>query len=306
MHILVPITVTAAMLAADPVAEPDGSVGELAWSASGSYVVGDRRVSDAVHGIYECVQAVGPTATRPEDDPSHWLYWRPSNKYAAFDSYISTASVAAGDLTRVVRPGFINAVAIYGLIGSAIQITYRDQPAGTVYRSVVQDLIDDVADEYEYCFGAIETKDRILVTDLPPWPDAELTITVAALDGQAAIGLIALGDLRPLSITGVGGTEFGPSVEPQDYSYIKTESDGTTTIVRRNAATNMRASVLLDAADTRAALRALQGVLSVPCAWIADTAEAFEGLNVFGLGSSSLTYASARHRKLSVTVKGLI
>lgn len=306
MHVLMPLTITDAMLAADPVPEPD--TGEALWNAASIYAVGDRVVSDAVHAIYECVQAVNPaSATRPENDATHWLYYRPSNKWATFDNYSSTATVKAGaDLVRVIKTGFINAAAIYGAHGTQINVLYKDQPGGTVLRNEMVDLIEVPADEYEYCFGAIENRTRHLVTGLPPYPDGELTITVTQLDGKAEIGLIALGDLRPLSVSGRGGTEFGASAEPVDYSYIKTESDGTTTIVKRNAATNMRASVVLAESDTAGALRALQAVLSVPCAWIADTAETFDGLNVFGLGSASVSYASAAHRKVTVTVKGLI
>ena len=66
-----------------------------------------------------------------------------------------------------------------------------------------------------------------------------------------------------------GGTQYGASAEPVSYSYIKTNADGTTTIVRRNAATSMRASIILPRDQADYALACIQEVLDKPVSWVA-------------------------------------
>ena len=88
--------------------------------------------------------------------------------------------------------------------------------------------------------------------------------------------------------------------------YIKTEEDGTTKIVRRHSAVNMRANVVMPKSAADDVLIAIRRVLDKPVAWIASDAPGYAGLNVFGLGSASLNYAGPEHASLDINVKGLI
>jgi hypothetical protein len=119
--------------------------------------------------------------------------------------------------------------------------------------------------------------------------------------------MIVLGDMRPLVTVGeIGGTEYGATAEPVTYSYITTDVYGTTKIVRRHNATNMRVRVVLPKADADAALATVQDVLDIPAAWIASSASGYGGLNVFGLGSGSLGYDGSTHSVFTINVKGFV
>lgn len=303
MNILIPIEITDAMFTSSTIAEPDAT--ETAWVSAAAYVVGDLRIRTTTHRVYECVQAHTGRAQLPEVDSAYWLDIGPTLKWAALDTEESTPSTDTVALTMVLLPGFFNAVSLYGLVGDSIQLVTREAPAGAIVDdSGVVSLVEDSIDWYEWLFSPIRQKDKFVRTGIPPSPTAEITITITG--ATASCGLLAIGDLRPLAATAGGGTRRGAKAEPVTYSYIKRYPDGTTKIERGNAATDMRAEVFLALADADSALLAVQEVLDMPVAFIATTAAGFAGLNVFGLGSGSLSYDGAGHAILSMYVKGAV
>lgn len=305
MKQLVPITLTDAMVTSSDIAEPSAS--ETAWVSAGSYTVGDRRIRVATHREYECLVTHTGITTNPEDDPTRWLDIGPTDKWAMFDSSCTTQSTATNTLTVVLEPGFFNAVALYNLTGSSITITVKDQTGGTTIASETIALDGPYIDWYEWLFDPYRYRTKVLMQDILPYSTAEITITITTT-GTVGIGMVTVGDLRSLVGDDWGGTRPGATAEPVDFSYIKTDDFGETVIVRRKNATDMRAQVFMPSADADYALACVQDTLAVPCAWIASDAEGFDGLNVFGLGSGSLSYDGnvAGTATLSLYVKGLI
>ncbi len=307
MKFISPLTLTDAMVAPGTTV-PEPAPGETAWVSGGTYAIDDRRILTATHRIYLCLQAHTGRAQRPDVDVEYWQDVGPTLRWAPFDQYISTPATGAAALTYVLQPGYFNALALYGLVGTQLAVTLRDGPGGAVIYHHDAPLAEDPIGWYEYLFRAPRAITQFAATNLPIRPDAELTVRVSAAEGQpVALGLVALGDLVDLvgDLPDQGGTEYGATAEPTTYSYIKTDDFGTTTIVRRHRATGMTASVLLPRQYADEALRQIQQVLDVPVAWIATDAPGYTGLNVFGLGSGRLVYESANAR-LQLTVKGMI
>lgn len=303
MNIIVPLTITAAMLGAGTSLAEDPTA---AW-VSGTYAVGDERHVVSTHRVYRCAVA-GSRTISPELDPTNWVDMRPTNKWAPFDIYTSTAATGTTSITYVLSPGYFNALALYGLTGSQYAITLKDAPGGATLYSASGYLLDDPLGWYEYLFNPPKYKTRLVFSGLPIRPTAELTITVSAATGAAVgLGMIVVGDYRALiGDAAWGGTEYGAKAEPVTYSYIKTADDGSTSIVRRHKATNLKVSVVMPQAAADAALASVQEVLDVPVAWIATDTAGYQGLNVFGIGSGSLSYDSYGHATFDLSVKGLI
>jgi len=311
MNILVPITITDAMIGAGTtIAEP--AAGETAWASAGDYVLGDRRIRATTHRVYECVQAHTGRTALPEVDTAYWLDAGPTQRYAPFDTYTNTAATATTSITYVLNPGYFNAISLYGLTGTQIVVSVKDAPGGTeIYRypaTGAASLTEPPTGWYDYMFGKRRPIQKLVLSNLPIRPTAELTITVTAAAGVAVgIGMINVGDLTPLlGDAEWGGVTGGASAEPTSYSYIKTNDDGTTTIKRRGKSTNLRATVVIPRQKADAALATVQQVLDVPVSWIATTSQGFDGLNVFGIGSCSMSYDSFGIATLQVNVKGLI
>jgi hypothetical protein len=244
------------------------------WVSAGSYTAGDVVIRTQTHRKYLALQTHTGRTTAPESDPDYWEDVGPTMRWAPFDSYVSTGATATTALTYVLSPGYFNALALYGLVGTNISITIKDEPGGSTIYSFASPLFEGPAGWYEYLFVAPKPITKLVKSGLPIRPTAELTINVTAATGQpVGIGMIALGDLVSLvgDLAEFGGTEHGSLAEPVTFSYIKTDEFGNTTIVRRHKSTNMTARIVVPTRNADEALRLIQDVLDVPVAWISTT-----------------------------------
>lgn len=311
MNILDNITITDAMVGAGTtIAEP--AAGETAWSnASVSYAVGDVVIRSTTHRKYRCAVAHTSAASPlPENDATRWVDIGPTSRWAPFDIYTNTAATTTTSLTYVLTPGYFNSVCLYGLTGASYTLTVKDTPGGSTIYSATGFLAEDPLGWYEYLFVTPTIKTKLLFTDIPIRPDAELTLTITAASGQpVGVGMILVGDY--VSVFGEtnqpAGVVHGATAEPVTYSYIRTDEFGNTTIVRRHSATNLRCRVVFPKDKADAALSRLQSVLDRPLAWIATEATGYTGLNTFGLASSTpVNYDSFNYASVDITVKGMI
>lgn len=307
MNIIAPLTIDSTMIGAGTtIAEP--AAGETAWVSAGTYVVGDLRIRTTTHRVYYCVVGHTGRTALPENDSAYWLDQAPTQRYAPFDAYTSTAAATVTTMTYVLTPGYFNAIALYGLTGANYSLTVKNVTGGSVIYSASGYLYADPIGWYEYLFNPVKTKTSLVFTDIPPRPASEITLTItAAASAAVGVGMIAIGDYQSLAGTGTwGGAQYGASAEPVTYSYIRTADDGTTTIVRRHAGTNLRATIAMPREEADAVLQAVQDVLDTPVAWVATTASGYAGLSTFGLGSGSMKYDSFGTASLDISVKGLI
>lgn len=314
MNVIIPTPITEAMiLAGTSVAEPSAAevaAGVSAWAPATAYAVGDVRLRAQTHRKYRCAVAhTSGSAEYPEVTPTKWVDVAPTDRHAPFDTYTSTAAVASTSLTYKLQPGYFNSLALYGLQGASYSIVVKDAPGGTVIFSASGFLSEEPLGWYEYLFVAPIVRNKLVFKDIPIRPEAELTITISAAEGApAALGMVVCGDYTPLigEAAQWGGTKWGAAAEPVTYSYIKTNDDGSTTIVRRHAATNLRVTVSMPRSQMDAAISIVQRVLDIPVAWIATDRAGFAGLNTFGLGSSQGTYDNYGIAQMSISVKGFI
>ena len=307
MNVLVPIAITEAMLTSSTVAEP--ASGETAWVSGGTYTKGDRRIRTQTHRVYQAlIDHTGRTAA-PESDSTYWEDVGPTLRWSMFDGYVSTQSSVVTPLTVVLRPGvFFNAVGLYGLDGAHVSMTVKDAPGGTLVKSYSADLFEPPLDWYDWAFGTFRPLTKLIVSDIIPYPDAELTLTITAAAGiTVKAGMLVIGDYRSL-LSGAewGGPEYGAQAIPVDTSYIKTDDFGNLTIKKRRAATDMRISIIVPKEASDYALQTIQDVLAVPCSFVGSDAAGYGGLNVFGLGSGELTYAGPSRDEFSIYVKGIV
>lgn len=308
MNIITPIDITDAMIGAGTtIAEP--AAGEQLWSGAGvAYAQSAEVIRPTTHRRYRCAVAHTSAASPvPEADPTRWVDMGPTARWAPFDAYTSTRANATASLTYVLSPGFFNAVALYGLVGSQYALTVRDAPGGAVIYTRTGFLSEDPLGWYEYLFSPLRPINKLVFTGIPIRPTAELTLSITAATGQpVGLGMLVVGDYRPLIGVGEwGGTQHGASAEPVTYSYINTADDGTTTIVRRHSATNLRARVAMPRDQADNALAMVQEVLDKPVAWIATDRPGYRGLTTFGIGSGLLSYDSFGNATFDLLVKGL-
>lgn len=304
MLILQPIAITAEMLGAGTtVAEP--APGELEWTPSTAYTVGMQRIRPQTHRVYSCVKDHSGSTVAPEDDPLNWYDEGPTQRWAPFDYYTSTVAKAAGSMSFVINPGyFIRDVALYGMAGDVVELTYRDAPGGSVVHHVEQSLFRDAPGLYEYLVMPPRRLTKLLVTDLPLVPAGELTVT---LTGESVeIGMITVGHFVSITEGATrSGTEFGAVATPKTNSYFSFKDDRVT-IKKRGRGRDLDLPVVMDRAVAAQAAQLVEDVLDVPVAVVATRTPGFEGLNTFGLITSGpVTIENANTARMRVKVQGM-
>lgn len=281
------------------------------WVAGRTYAAGDRIYFYGTHRVYESVKD-GNTGKDPSlvanqynaaGAPTWWIDIGPTNRYAMFDGLVSTQTSAPSPLKITLTPGAFNGLALFGLEADAISVEVRDQPGGEVYYSETNVPLEGSApdDYYEYFFERFKPQRQFISTGIEPYSTSEITVTLYKGSGNVKVGMLAVGDLRP-----VGIPQRDASVEPQDFSYVKQDAFGNATVQKRANATGMTINTKMDKDDAGAVLDTIKEVLGVPVVVVGSQADKYEWLTVFGLVSGRMSPAEYPFATLNITVKGLI
>lgn len=276
---------------------------EIAWLPTENYSTGDKRIRGTTHRVYTALDD-GIDAGLPEATQARWFDTEPTNKWAAFDLYRSTAIRKNGTLTLTLKPGIVTGMQFFGLVGDSIRVVCKNATSGTVYwdesTSLSLYLSGDL--EWEFWFGVPRQQDSLRVTGLYP-QDAqiEITLTPSAVTGWAQIGIWAVGSFNDLGLP-----VKGFKASPVDYSRINIDDKtGEVAIKRGLSAKNISGEcVMLTATEAQAVADVVYDLLGKPCAWVITTAAGYEYLSAFGLGSADVTAGDLF--TLSLNVRGLI
>ena len=292
MKVVKPTTLTSAMLVST-----DATETYTAWNAATAYALNDIVLRTTTERLYQRLVA-GTTATAPESDTVNWLDIAPSNKWAMFDGEISTATTKSTSLTVVLKPGYVNSLALFGLVGSNLAVTVRDALAGNIVYTLSQDLDGTIiADWYQYFFEPVVQLAEVVLTDLPPYGDAHITVVLTGT-GAVECGICLVGTFYTL-----GDTQYGASVGIIDYSRKVTDEFGVTTFVRRAYSKRMSAKLMLDNVQMNKVQRVLADLRATPCAWIGADDVTYAPLVVYGFYkdfSIEVAYPTASYCSLEV------
>lgn len=311
--VLVPVTIDSTNLISvteNGVALPEDP--NAAWSSATTYTKGQRVSSASTHRVYESLKDANtnhdPTditnRTNAAGEGTWWQDIGPTNKYAFVDGLISTPTSGASPLVVTIRPGAANGLSLFGLDGDTLAIEWRDAPGGNVIYTTGGDIALEgsmPADYYEYFFAPFKPLTQFNVTDVEPYSSSEVTITVKKSTGLAKIGMLSIGDIRPLGIP-----QRDTVVSPKTYSYFGEDAFGNIKIVRRPKARPMTMAIAVEFEDADSVLQTIEDVIDIPVAFIGSRAQFHEKLSTFGLVSGSMSYNTFPHRVLNISVKGYI
>ena len=307
--VLLPHTIDASSIKnGTTIPEVDTGAGEVAWSSTTAYAGIENNIS---HGGRLWASIAPSTNVVPGTNPAKWRTSGPSNRMAPFDGKISTRATRAGELTYVlVLPAIYNGLALYGLQGDMLQVIHKTAPGGDVLMDWSGGLYEQPFGLFEYLFYPQAPLTQKAFSDLDMAPGGELTIRItSAGDAPCSLGMAALGMWAPLLGSAkerVQGVEYGASATIKTYSYIKTDEDGSTTIVPRASATNVECSAYLGSDQANYTADVLRRIAAQPVAVVISGLPRYEYLNTFGLVSGSLEAATLPLARLSLSVKGFI
>lgn len=278
------------------------------WNAATNYTVGTKVRRDTTNRIYENLIA-GVDATLPEvavlQSTPRWLDLEPSNKYAILDEQVNSTTKTTTTQVFTIATTACTAIALFGIKGAhTAAVEVRNGAGGPVVFTKTQALdATIITDWFDYFFELSIPKPDWIVTGIPPYSNAHVTVTLTAASGVTVeCGVFLAGFTYDL-----GATNYGASAAIIDYSKKETDEFGNTTFVRR--AYSKRLNAKLDVPNAK--LNKIQYVLAelraTPSAWMGTNEFGYDPLTLYGFYKDfSIEVQYADMSVCSLEIEGLI
>ena len=296
MKLIKPTLLTDAMLASSTAVEAYS-----VWSSVTAYALNTCVILASSKRAYKCIQ--GPsTNNSPDTSPLYWTDIGPMNKWAMFDSMVSTQTTGTGSITVALDTGYMNSLALLGLVGDTATITATDGPGGAVvYTKTIALDGTIISDWYQYFYEPGVQLTTAWLTDLPPYLSCRLTVTVSG-SGAVAIGMLMFGTFYD-----IGDTQLNPNTGILSYSKKTTDAYGVTTFVPGGNAKRLSVSLNVLNAQLNKVYSLLASLDAVPCMWIGADDIKYGPLAIFGFYRDfSLVVQYQRNSLCSLEIEGLI
>jgi hypothetical protein len=282
--IIEPVTVTDSILDASG-SPPATNVPEddfPEWDPATTYAEGDRVILASTHRIYESLLN-GNTNNDPTviSSPIYWIEVGPTNRWAVFDTSVSTQTRQANNITYTFNlSSIITSVALLNITqGSQVNITLTnltDSPPTVAYDEEFElGSLPASSDWWTWFFGERRQQIQLIVRELPVVPNAQLKIEILG-GSDLGVGVIMFGQEESFGL----GIKYGARVGIQDYSRKETNEFGDTILVRRAFAKRATVDVFLDNDELDAFQNTLADIRAVPVLWILS--ERFDSTTLFG------------------------
>lgn len=296
MKVIKPTTITDANLVSSSVPETEYA----AYAAGTNYAVGASVIYN--HVVYQSVQTPN-TGNTPDSKPLYWAASGPSNRYGMFDSQVSTVTTASGSITVVLTPGLVTSLALFNLAGNQVTVEVRDGAGGTVVYSYTTRLdASTVSDWYQYFYTPFLPTTQVVLTDLPLYGSAYITVTITGIS-TVMCGLLIVGQSTYLGDTQQGAQVGILSLSRKDTSV----TTGVTTFVKRGNRKRLTAQLFISNYDLDAIFRTLELLDATPAVWVATDVAGYQTLSFYGFYKDYSTVISYPDNSLiSLEIEGLI
>lgn len=290
-------TIADATFLAGSVGEP--ATGETVWAA-GTYAVGAEVIRPSLHRVFRCAVARTSTNTSPPElDKASWADMRPTARYLPFGPQVRADGLmvyqniplksTTGDIEYRLAQRFANAVAIFGMKGARWRVRVYSSPGGPLVFERSGRIKSAARGYWDYAYGQRMMEDRVLVTDLPMFANAEVRITIEGSGSQLrAVSQIEVGKLRYIPGVDFGGVQYGLSRTPKAFTARKTDADtGSTSVLIYGTSFDMSGTVLLSGRQEDSALFQLRNLLGRGVAYAPTLIPGYRQSLVFAVLKSS-------------------
>lgn len=298
MKLIRPLAINDAALVSSSIAEDDYTP----YNAGTTYTIGDRVrvVASDVHLVYEALQSAN-TGNTPATSPTWWVEVGATNRWAMFDASNTSQTTAAESITiTLIAAGRIDSVALLNLSAASARIVQSDVTDGVVYDKTF-DLTSSggITDWYRYFMEPIIRKSELVVSDLLPYANSTITITINSPAGISACGACVLGLSRD-----IGTSQAGARVGIDDYSLKTRDQFGTYSIVERSFSKRCSFDIVIYAEMVDEARRILAEYRATPIVYIGSNS--YSSAVVFGFYKDfSIVIQYASFSICSIEIEGL-
>lgn len=331
LKVLKPITITDARLHSSSVPEAD----HAAWVSGAAYAVGARVIRLNKHRIYQCIAAVSGTVV-PESDTLHWVEVGPTNRWAMFDSKVSTATVGTEDgLQVVLKPGRCNGLTLLemaGITAFTVTCTYAATARGSAGRlttrtrnyayGITLTITTDTRGTSGALVGSVtltysvqlETRNVsnwtgyfnepfVIRTDVfIGFPSRhDMTISINISSASPKVGALMVGNFIEL-----GDAGYGVSSSIDDFSVVTTDEWGVSRLVERDYTKRVNYPITVENWAMRRAFSTLSSLRATPSVFIASDDYRYTPFTVFGrVARFNVALSFATYSIVNVEVQGL-
>ena len=301
ISIVDPVSITDAMLISTNVPETDYA----AWSSGTTYALGDRVILTSTHKIYESLQAAN-TNKNPVTEPTWWIEVSPTNRWKAFDTSNSTQTAYPNNSPPNISYEFeigeaVNVMALLNLTGATtITVTMDDPTYGIVYDETYDlSALPSFSSWWHWFFGSRSFNTSLVITDLPSFPDASISVSISG-NTTLAVGVLMFGQQNQFSL----GMKYGARIGIQDYSRKETNDFGDTVLVQRAFAKRATYEIFLDNSEVDQLQNYLTSIRAKPVLWIGTNL--FESTTIFGFYKNfDILLSYTDHAECSLEIEGL-
>jgi hypothetical protein len=304
MKIIRPVTITDSIFQSSTVPEAD----QAEWLSGTTYQAGDlvmvtttaNGAATATHKIYSSVLSQAGN-DRTVDDGTNWTEVSSTNRWKMFDAVVQDQTVNATSINTVLQsPTVVNSLALLNVNGTTVVITVTDAVEGVVYNETFNlTSYSGIQDWYAYFFEPIVRKNQLALTDLPPYSNTSISVTINS-GADAKVGALVIGQFADLGLS-----QHGASISIIDYSTKTTDAQGRVTITDGPYADKMDVDVVLDTSQIGQANTTLSSLRTTPAVWIAEDNN--DDLVIYGYYREfDIILSNPTISRLSLEIEGLV
>lgn len=276
------------------------------WASQASWDEGDQ----VTYGMYVYKSVIDSNTDDPETGVNlttpTWVLMGYSNYYRMYtkglDS-VSTSDVGVPIVITASYAEFLSTVALLNVTGLEGNVTMVDENSVEVYNEDFTIVDIGVEDEWEFFFAPYSIEPDHIFQDLPPYLNAEITITLTpSTGGTASMGRLLFGTSYD-----VGVTDYGTNVGRKRYRTTERDGFGNLTITPLRYVRKSTAQVTLPVSRVDNVQAYYDSVQDIPTLFIGVTG--VEGLtsstNIFGIAKDfDLTIDDFSTASYSVELEG--
>lgn len=246
-----------------------GTDGFRVAATAGGAAINTSGSQSGVHTLY-----TRPNKNKDPSDEANAAFWLevgPSNRWAMFDTALSTRTANPDSVEVSLQiPTRVDAVALMNVSGASAHVVMTDADENEVYnetRSLVS--TEGIVDWYAYFFEPITRITDVIFDDLPRVSGATIDVSLSAPGDTAAIGALVVGQQFV-----VGETEMGAEVGIRDYNRQVQNEFGEWKITERGYSDTANFRVLVERGRVDAVKQILTRFRGTPIVYSASDAYA--------------------------------
>lgn len=247
------------------------------WNSGTSYAIGAQVIDPVTRMEYQSLKDANQ-GNVPATSATAWQARGVERRMRLFDTSLGSYIEQDDLIEATVTPGrVVTDVAIFGASAAYVQVVMTDPNEGVVFDSKdISMLRASGNSHWGYFFNPIQRVDRILISGLPAYARASITVRIKSPGAKARAGEIVIG-----RAVWLGNTQWRPSLAFDDFTEKKRDPWGGWQVGTQGAYSDkLKLQVLVTGTTYEATRDALIPFRGKPVVWIG--ARGYTALMTYG------------------------